>query len=460
MFRVVFVSLALTAIATTSRAVDFDQSPLFRQLQFNFGNPGARALAMGGAFIGRTDDASAAEANPGGLLPLSRHPEITIEVRSFVLTQHLVAGGLAPQVDFMSISNSATPRPTFASIVFPRPRSTFAVYFHTPFDYRQEANIPRATAVISDTASIFRSPTDAAIDYRTESYAVAGAWCLTGCPEEVDGLPFGAPSVARNRLSIGAALKLQRLSARLTSEFFAADRSTLERAVPERRVATIGAESGDIRVASSIGIRWMSAKDKFGVGAVYKTGARFNVLEFCTNPPQGGECIPESFVRQSTFTTPDVLGVGFSYKFGADDKGTEDRAQQTITMNLDVNRVNYSVLTRDFTPSFPGPGNVSAEEAGYRLADVTEIHAGVQWNIPGKVTLRAGYWYEPRHSLEYVGRVASFDERLAALLYPGGRNLHHVTAGVGYNLSTYVVDVGYDHARDQRTLAISLQMRL
>ena len=38
------------------------------ELEFNFSNPGARSLAMGGAFVGRADDASAAYANPAGLV--------------------------------------------------------------------------------------------------------------------------------------------------------------------------------------------------------------------------------------------------------------------------------------------------------------------------------------------------------------------------------------------------------
>ena len=49
-------------------------------LQFNFSPPGARSLAMGGAFLGRADDATAAFANPAGLTNLFS-PEISAEVR-------------------------------------------------------------------------------------------------------------------------------------------------------------------------------------------------------------------------------------------------------------------------------------------------------------------------------------------------------------------------------------------
>lgn len=49
-------------------------------LQLNFSDPGARSLGFGGAFIGLADDATAAFANPAGLVQLGR-PEVSIEVR-------------------------------------------------------------------------------------------------------------------------------------------------------------------------------------------------------------------------------------------------------------------------------------------------------------------------------------------------------------------------------------------
>jgi hypothetical protein len=414
-------------------------------LQFNFANPGARALGMGGAFVGRADDASAAEANPAGLVTIRRDPDVTMEVRSFRLTQHLVGGGFAPNVDTVNVSSDATPRPTFASFVFPKERTGIALYYHAPFDYRQKASIARATVVSGGASAIVRSSTDAAIDYRTETFGVAGAWCVRGC------LAIKGPEVETPRLTIGGALKFQRLSARLTSAFFATDPVTLVRTVPERLEATIGTESNDMRTSYALGVQWMSARERVGVGAVYKAGSTFNVLEFCTNPPQGnGACVPESYVRQSTFTTPDVFGMG-----------TSVRVLNPLIVNVDVDRIKYSVLTRDFTPSFPGPGNLSAREAGYRLNDATEIRVGAEWQMTTQpVTIRAGYWHEPTHALTYAGPVQSFDERLAALLYPGSHPLHHIAAGIGYERPTFTIHAGFDHASNQRTFALSLQTRL
>ena len=45
---------------------------IFRDLRFNFINPGGRSLGMGGAFISLANDATAAQANPAGLGFLTR----------------------------------------------------------------------------------------------------------------------------------------------------------------------------------------------------------------------------------------------------------------------------------------------------------------------------------------------------------------------------------------------------
>jgi hypothetical protein len=43
-----------------------NNSETFSGFQFNFNNPGARALGMGGAFVAVADDATAVIANPAG----------------------------------------------------------------------------------------------------------------------------------------------------------------------------------------------------------------------------------------------------------------------------------------------------------------------------------------------------------------------------------------------------------
>src|SRR5947207_6079410 len=101
-------------------------------LQFNFGNPGARSLGMGGAFLGLADDASASEANPAGLTIL-RKPEVSIEARNFLEQQLLTTSGTFPQVNRTAFSHySNRVEPTFASFVYPIKNFTIGIYYHEP----------------------------------------------------------------------------------------------------------------------------------------------------------------------------------------------------------------------------------------------------------------------------------------------------------------------------------------
>ena len=71
------ILFALFLLATSAGA---QTGPL--TFEFSFSNPGARSLGLGGAFAALADDATAAFANPAGLVQLVR-PEVSIEGRSW-----------------------------------------------------------------------------------------------------------------------------------------------------------------------------------------------------------------------------------------------------------------------------------------------------------------------------------------------------------------------------------------
>ena len=82
--------------------------------QFRISNPGARSLGFAGAFAGLADDASAAYANPAGLVQLLR-PEMSAEVR--------VTGFKTREDSDLDFSGVG-----FASFVYPLKRFSFAAY--------------------------------------------------------------------------------------------------------------------------------------------------------------------------------------------------------------------------------------------------------------------------------------------------------------------------------------------
>src|SRR5262245_43065913 len=103
---------------------------IFRNFQFSFVNPGARSGAMGGAFIGLADDATAAEANPAGLTILTK-PEVSLEYRNSQFDEGRLNSFQVfspPGVDlFVETSNAIDDqnRPSFLSVVFPSESWTF-----------------------------------------------------------------------------------------------------------------------------------------------------------------------------------------------------------------------------------------------------------------------------------------------------------------------------------------------
>ena len=90
------------------------------------GPPGARALGIGGAFIGVADDATAAEANPAGLTILSR-PEISLHVRS-----HDIAYG---------DDDDSAIRPSFASYAAPAGPLVWSIYYTSAIDFDTTSTI-------------------------------------------------------------------------------------------------------------------------------------------------------------------------------------------------------------------------------------------------------------------------------------------------------------------------------
>ena len=105
-------------------------------LQFNFGNPGARSLGMGGAFLGLADDATAAEANPAGLTIL-RKAEFSLEGRNYLEQQVLTTSGTFPDLVRTGFSHySDRVQVTFASAVLPvKDKFTFGIFLRTAFSF-------------------------------------------------------------------------------------------------------------------------------------------------------------------------------------------------------------------------------------------------------------------------------------------------------------------------------------
>src|SRR4051794_21381313 len=117
-------------------------------IQFNFSTPGARSLAMGSAFLGLADDATAAYANPAGLTTLTK-PEVSFEGRrwgySNVFTDRGRQSGdpTGNGVDTIAglrngESTNSVSGLSFLSVVYPWSRWRIALYRHELANFEAE----------------------------------------------------------------------------------------------------------------------------------------------------------------------------------------------------------------------------------------------------------------------------------------------------------------------------------
>ena len=109
-------------------------------LQLSFSDPGARSAGLGGAFVALADDATAAFANPAGLVQLLK-PEISIEARNWSHSiPYTHAGRVEGDPSGFGLDVTAglvknewaydTTGISFLSLVWPAGDWSFAVYRH------------------------------------------------------------------------------------------------------------------------------------------------------------------------------------------------------------------------------------------------------------------------------------------------------------------------------------------
>ncbi len=430
-------------------------------IHFNFSPPGAPNLALGGAFIGLADDATAAYTNPAGLIKIL-HPEVTTELRrTHVFTdrgllpsdantacfedracwcqaQHRLDPGTSLGLEDGS-ARDTVPALSFLSYVYPRQRWALALYRH------ELVNFEARFRTFGPYLRLSRSRTP------------------TGIPGDLDGRLASLDN--RMRLDIvnygvGGALRLGRgwslglaLSA---SDFRLATRA--ERYVPAYRDApdfaslplvNVQTQEGDaVRLSGTLGLRWESSGGRLSLGAVYHRGPSFPFAAR-SRDVDPATALAYDLRQQGRFHVPDAYGLGLGL-----------RLSDALRVAVDVDRVEYSALTRDLIDIF-GLATLFAgrdpELDRFHVDDAVELHAGVEYfflRSPVPVSLLAGAWYEPDHSLVFEGA----NEGFRAMFRPRDDQLHG-SLGVGFSARRVQAYVAYDHSPRTRVLSLSAVMR-
>ena len=161
----------LAAFLTLATSAHAQEGPV--TFEFNFTNPGARSMGLGGAFAALADDATAAFANPAGLVQLLE-PEVSLEGRSWSYDIPFVTGGrtsgLPTGIGIDNVaglrydtSSSTSNGLSYLSFVYPSERWSIAVYRHRWANFEVTRHIESLFGVIDgelDRAEDIRTSTE------------------------------------------------------------------------------------------------------------------------------------------------------------------------------------------------------------------------------------------------------------------------------------------------------------
>lgn len=370
------IALALVTLGTSVPAFAQTDEDHFQTFPFNFSNPGARSSAMGGAFIGLADDASAAVANPAGLTNLTRR-QVYFEYKSLdapvvvLPNQNSLAGG------FGSLVGTKRNLPSFINYAMPvNDKITIAFSEHQFLSYKNDFNFePRRTLGVSN--EVFPA---------------------TSTSIEMTGFSFSGAvgMVVSPKLRVGGAASINRLGVDV-------DANRNVRPCPTCAIIPSTAIHDNSLAAGATAGLLYQASDALSLGVVYAYEPQFKVTESVT-----GTVAYPGFASDTSWQiplrTPPRVGGGVGF-----------RPNDRVLAALDVAYVQYSklaeftseqlVLFRHFNESFRNiTAPMSVDTSQFQIKDGTDIHGGIEVNVlrgPNPVFIRYGASKTSPHTLRF-----------------------------------------------------------
>jgi long-subunit fatty acid transport protein len=422
--------------------------------QFNFVNPGARSLGMGGAFIGLADDSTAAYTNPAGLAQLSKR-EFSIEVRDTRFNTYSNFGGrllgtpTGAGLDTVSgLQNQDTSKDvanlSFLSFAFPLKNGTLAVYRHELANFEasfsSQGTFTQTLNGAVNPPFVDRTfPTINDESLKIVNYGFAGSWRI-GSTFMLGG------SLNFYQFDINSLTRRYDFDADHNGVISNQERLTVVDFSPSALRDILTQNGSDSSFGFNVGMLWLP-NDKWSLGAVYRKGPDF---DYGFNSISQGVQI---FQGKTDFAVPDVWGIGVGY-----------RPTDAWRMSMDVNRVNYSQHAEHIHEQ-SNPASVDY----LKLDDSYEVRLGAEFtaiNAARPYNIRFGAWHEPAHQLYFDGLPVVFtgtpltvDEKrknTKATQFIRGKDSYHFSAGYGIVFNKFQIDTALDLSTRSDTLSISM----
>ena len=401
-------------------------------LQLSFSDPGARAAGLGGAFVALADDATAAFANPAGLVQLLK-PEISIEMRNWNHTIPYTASGRVegdPSGRGLDVTAGLT-RPeatydtfglSFMSLVVPIGDWSFAMYRHQYVDLEFSG----------ETQGLFGGGSDCCQE----------RWSDQRMHSKQDVVSYGLSAGYRfsDRFSVGLGLTYfdVHLDSLTTEYLWDVDSETgffgPTSYLPERLALTEYLFIDDEDWTFSGGFLW-SPTSRWRIGGVYREGLDAGLGNDVIVGVAVDYGVPPGTViirnRDVPAAFPDVYGLGVSYR----------ALEERLTLSFQWDRIEYSSI----------PRSIGLDDQ--TIDDADELHFGAEYVFlewSPVMAVRLGAWLDPDHQM-----YAIVDDPYTQAMLPQSDDEWHYTAGLGFATQRFQVDLAADLADRVNTISLS-----
>lgn len=446
MKNVLFFRVSAIILLTFSQcSYAFDNGPTWFGFQYTLNTSGARTIGMGGAAVASVNDASATLANPAALVRLSK-----AEFRFDSNFRHLEAinspGAANPGTGEsirlgLQVDETNQIDPALMALATPvgDGRTVIGLFYHEFLPYDR-----------------FVTVTDPISGGTAERHNVMF---------DLDEFGFSiARSYYDGRLAIGLSASLVTPSFLITA---AQDRTPQPGSFDSVAFTSYGSQTEQEPIWR-LGLLYRPSETMaFGVNYTMTQNVEYTMTtansSSTVDSAQQNGCFGDAnigvlpdgtptgnWICESSLILPESLSIGFAY--------TPDEAW---TLAIDVTRVDYSRI-EEFHAAYAYPGGdvtVIQNYLDFRAKEVIEVHLGLEYLTRFKhypLALRAGYYFDPAHDIEYNGT-----DLTSRVIYPGGEDVQHFTAGVGMLFSESLqVDLALDAADDDSyRVAISFAYR-